>query len=267
MAGTFQYTVDFAADLSNWDVSSVTEMGIVGGGIFRGSKNFQADVSGWDISRVSDIGEAFAKTENFTSDVSSWNMPSLQNMIGTFEASKNFGADVSSWDTSQVDVMTKTFKNAENFQSDVSNWKVSAVTDMGEIFASSTNFAYSAVSAWDTSNVQNFSRAFYNASWLDRLLCWDLSSADPETLTEFSCFTVGGLDCNCTSLPTADLCEILDSDCPPPGQDGDGSGSSSDGGNNGQDSTGGDTASVSAPRKLSWLGVTFFSLLIQVGAA
>ena len=48
----------FNADLSSWNISSVTDIC----GMFYGCSSFNADISGWDISNVSNISNMFTGT-------------------------------------------------------------------------------------------------------------------------------------------------------------------------------------------------------------
>jgi len=53
MRGLFEY-VKFKGDISNWDVSNVTDMECM----FRGS-NFNGDISKWNVSNVTDMHRMF----------------------------------------------------------------------------------------------------------------------------------------------------------------------------------------------------------------
>merc|ERR1711957_520831 len=57
MTKFFSYS-DVNADLSSWDVSSVTEMA----DMFYGATKFNGDVSDWDVSSVKDMEYMFAET-------------------------------------------------------------------------------------------------------------------------------------------------------------------------------------------------------------
>ena len=46
----------FNADISGWNTSSVTDMGLM---FYGGASSFNADISGWDTSSVTDMGICF----------------------------------------------------------------------------------------------------------------------------------------------------------------------------------------------------------------
>jgi len=54
----------FNQDISDWDVSSVTDMG----GMFYDATLFNQDISGWDVSNVTDMGGMFYKAENLSDE-------------------------------------------------------------------------------------------------------------------------------------------------------------------------------------------------------
>ena len=69
MSGLFGVT-DFNGDISQWDVSNVTDMR----DMFYGCSNFNQDISNWDVSNVIDAYDMFSGCENFNQDISSWDV-------------------------------------------------------------------------------------------------------------------------------------------------------------------------------------------------
>merc|ERR1712238_544160 len=72
MDNLFQQT-EFNADISSWDVSSVTNMYRM----FVLAIKFNSDVSDWDVSSVTDMSHIFYYTEEFNCDVSDWDVSSV----------------------------------------------------------------------------------------------------------------------------------------------------------------------------------------------
>ena len=78
---------NFNGDVSEWDVSNVTNMS----GLFKGS-NFNGDISKWNVSNVNkDICHMFSYSEdmsgwfkgsNFNGDISDWNVSNVTTMAG-----------------------------------------------------------------------------------------------------------------------------------------------------------------------------------------
>ena len=92
---------DFNDDISNWDVSNVTNMSY----LFSGATSFNQDLSSWDVSNVESMGHIFFGATSFNQDLSSWDVSNVTNMYGSFWEAVNFNGDISSWDVSSVTSM------------------------------------------------------------------------------------------------------------------------------------------------------------------
>ena len=95
----------FDQDISDWDVSNVTDMS----GMFDGAAQFNADLSAWDVSNVTDMSRMFSRAAQFN-------------------------ADLSDWDTSKVGKMSYIFQYASAFDQNLGNWNIQNVSDMTEAF-------------------------------------------------------------------------------------------------------------------------------------
>jgi len=145
MGYMFYQASAFNADLSSWDVSSVTDMR----NMFREASAFNADISGWDTSSVMIMYYMFAWTSAFNADLSSWDVSSVTHMDYMFTAASAFNADLSEWDTSSVTSMYFMFASASAFNADLSSWDVSSVTDMTAMFVRASSFDAD-ITGWDT---------------------------------------------------------------------------------------------------------------------
>ena len=76
----FRNAVNFDQDLTNWDVSNVTNMKQM----FYACTNFNGDISSWDVSDATDMSNMFDVAQNFNTDISSWDVSSVSNMKGMF---------------------------------------------------------------------------------------------------------------------------------------------------------------------------------------
>ena len=132
----------FNGDISQWDVSNVTDMR----GMFRASM-FNGDISQWDVSNVTNMSCMFDNSV-FNQDISQWNVSNVTNMCAMFGYSV-FNQDISQWDVSNVTNMFDMFEYSE-FNGDISNWDVRNVKDMYSMFAHS-NFNGD-ISNWNINN-------------------------------------------------------------------------------------------------------------------
>ncbi len=142
----------FNGDISNWDVSSVTNMSAM----FLGATSFNSDISGWDVSSVTNMNSMFRSASNFSADLSGWDVSSVETMREMFRDAVAFNSDLSGWDVSSVNNMFRLFRNAGSFNSDLSGWNVGSVTNMSEMFSNASSFD-SDLSGWNISLVTNMS--------------------------------------------------------------------------------------------------------------
>ena len=92
-------SVPFNQDISNWDVSNVTNMSEM----FLNADEFNQDISSWDVSKVTDMRAMFYRKGSFFSDIfgrsafnadiSSWNVSSVRNMASMFYGSNSFNQE------------------------------------------------------------------------------------------------------------------------------------------------------------------------------
>ncbi|WP_349351485.1 MULTISPECIES: BspA family leucine-rich repeat surface protein [unclassified Flagellimonas] len=158
MSAMFANAREFTSDLSNWDVSNVTDMS----GMFGDAMSFNSDLSKWDVSKVTDMSGMFRRAEVFNSDLSDWNVSNVTNMASMFFGATSFNADLSSWKVDNVIDMSWMFTQAESFNSDISNWNVVNVTNMNSMFSNAILFNAN-ISNWEVDNVTDMGSMFANA--------------------------------------------------------------------------------------------------------
>ena len=114
-------------DVSDWDVSNVTDMS----GMFFMCKELKSvgDISKWNVSKVTDMNSMFDECNEleFIGDISSWDVSNVTNMAYMFQGCNNFNQDISEWDVSKVTNMTYMFYRCKKFNQDLSKWNVSNV--------------------------------------------------------------------------------------------------------------------------------------------
>jgi surface protein len=111
------YDSDFNGDISQWDVSNVTDMNAM----FYNNSKFNGDISEWDVSNVTNMKNMFRHSK-FNGDISEWNVSKVRNMECMFFLSE-FNQDISNWNVSNVKNMTSMFAYGI-FNHNISKWEI-----------------------------------------------------------------------------------------------------------------------------------------------
>ena len=98
---TFPLSIFNSSNVSNWDVSSVTNLS----NMFYLSNAFNQDLSLWDVSNVTNMQGMFERATNFNKDISLWNVSNVTNMEGLFKNARSFNQNISLWNVSRVTAM------------------------------------------------------------------------------------------------------------------------------------------------------------------
>ena len=123
--GLFEQTKFKYIDISDWDVSSVTNMLSM---FYRcNTLKSVGDISYWDVSNVTNMAYMFTDCVNFNQNISRWNVSRVTDMSYMFFGCVNFNQNISSWDVSKLKDMCAMFKFCKSFNQDISNWDVSKV--------------------------------------------------------------------------------------------------------------------------------------------
>ena len=100
----------------------------------EGAILFNGDITNWDVSSVTNMEGMFFKATVFDRDLS-WNVSHVTNMAGMFEDAKLFkGLGLENWNTSNVNNMFGMFGGATSFNGDISNWITNDVSNMEIMF-------------------------------------------------------------------------------------------------------------------------------------
>ncbi len=140
--------IAFNDDIENWDVSNVTSMAQM----FAGATEFKGSLKSWDVSKVESMSAMFFRAGEFNGDIS------------TKEVTKDNGDKYTAWDVSKVKNMSLMFAAVlnidfnpnpkSNFNSDISNWNVENVENMGFMFYEARKFNRD-ISKWNISKVKD----------------------------------------------------------------------------------------------------------------
>ncbi len=119
----------YHCDLNFIDTSEINDMEYLFFGSFLGY--FDGDISEWDVSNVTNMSHMF---ENgwFNGDISKWDVSNVKSMAHMFSNSL-FNGDISGWDVSNAEFMNYMFADSK-FNGDVSKWDVFNLVSWNGIF-------------------------------------------------------------------------------------------------------------------------------------
>jgi surface protein len=126
--------------ISDWDVSSVTNMNALFRGIgpydrmedrFRGKDLFNDDISRWDVSNVTDMANMFACAGAFNQPIGCWDVSKVTSMPYMFSQARAFSQPIGDWDVSNVIDTSFMFFNATSFNQDLTRWDMRSVRPGG----------------------------------------------------------------------------------------------------------------------------------------
>ena len=136
MSELFKDKAAFNQNVTDWDVSSVENMGLM----FYEATAFDQDINSWVVSKVTDFKDMFLGASAFNQDISGWDTSSATTMQGVFFNAKAFNQDINSWDVSKVENFQYMFYGASAFNQNIGGWNVSSVTTMVLMFYEATAF-------------------------------------------------------------------------------------------------------------------------------
>ncbi len=147
----------FNDDISNWDVSNVTDMSQFA----YNAKSFQGlgDMNKWNVSNVTNMNEMFANASSFIGNISKWNVSSVTDMASMFQSAISFNSNISEWNTCSVNEIQDMFLNANKFNQEIGRWDVSNVSNMEGLFCNATNFNGN-ISKWNLKSMRNADEIF-----------------------------------------------------------------------------------------------------------
>jgi surface protein len=136
MGGMFGGATSFNQPLDNWNVSKVTNMEAM----FWGATSFNQPLNKWNVSKVRGMGYMFAEATSFNQPLNKWNVSNVIFMAFMFEGASSFNQPLNNWNVSNVTCINSMFLRAESFNQPLNNWNVSNVTYMNNMFAGANSF-------------------------------------------------------------------------------------------------------------------------------
>ncbi|SVE17543.1 uncharacterized protein METZ01_LOCUS470397, partial [marine metagenome] len=105
---TLIYLKDYAS-VATTCTSDITDMSRLFDQAYDSFTAFNADISSWDVSSVTDMSQMFYDAPLFNQDISLWDVSSVTDMSYMFYCASVFNQDISSWDVSSVTNMEEMF--------------------------------------------------------------------------------------------------------------------------------------------------------------
>jgi hypothetical protein len=183
-------TPAFNQDVSNWNVSNVTNMSAM----FKGASSFNnagsPNINNWDVSNVTNMSIMFADATVFNQPLSNWNVAKVTTMKYMFQRASAFNQNIGSWNLIKVTDISYMFFQANAFNNDgsstINNWNTALVTDMTHVFSWAYAFNQP-IGNWNTNNVTSIFAMFWVASSFNQ----DIGSWNVSKCTDFQS-TFGG---------------------------------------------------------------------------
>lgn len=121
-----------SSDLFN--LESVSEM-------FFDASSFNDDISNWDVSLVTNLSKAFQNASTFNRDIGAWNTSSTVTMSAMFAGATSFNQDISNWDVSKVTAMNSMFSGNGAFNQDISKWTFNLNVGLDNFMNNKSNYS------------------------------------------------------------------------------------------------------------------------------
>jgi surface protein len=90
--------------------------------MFFMASSFNSDISNWDVSAVTDMFDMFEGASSFNSDISNWNVGRVTKMKFMFNGALSFNSNLSNWNIAQVTDMGDMFNEASSFNQNLCPW-------------------------------------------------------------------------------------------------------------------------------------------------
>ena len=174
-------------DLSNWDLSNITEMN----SMFVGCTWLEnLNLDNWNLSNNPSMGSLISNTPSLKYiSMSGWIIPeNFQDKIGRnwwYPNNTIEKINVNNWDLSKTKYIQWLFGDIKNLKTIewLESWDTSNIENMNQLFFSCGGLTWLNLSNFDTSNVTNMGVMFY---WCTSLINLDLSRFDTSKVQDMN---------------------------------------------------------------------------------
>ena len=174
--------------------------------LFDNAQIFNEDISEWDVSKVTNMSYMFRYCYTFNQPLNKWDVSNVTNMSNMFQWARVFNQPLNDWNVSKVTNMSTMFEGAWAFNQPLNKWNVSNVTNMNNMFEgggsqavpaiySSYSFAKlkqqmhfnQSLNSWNISNVTTLKRMFYSHRKFDpaNVSNWNVTGKDGSANNSF----------------------------------------------------------------------------------
>ena len=92
---------------------------------------FNDDISNWDVSNVTNMERMFENCSKFNQPLNKWDVSNVEKMLKMFSNCSSFNQPLNEWDVSNVKSMSYMFENCTEFNQNISDWSNKVRYDIG----------------------------------------------------------------------------------------------------------------------------------------
>lgn len=185
LSASFYEATNFVGrGIEQWITTSVTSLSYA----FFGAGSVNADMTNWDVSMVTDMSYMFHNAVKFAGrGLGTWSTGLVTDLHFTFNGAARFvGTGLDKWRTGSVTSLHYTFYCAGSMNVDLSNWNIGSVSTMKNTFTGATSLTScnkrKIADAWASSDI--FIATSYATDWTDTTCAITSTPSPGSTIKE-----------------------------------------------------------------------------------